>query len=252
MSAPSSLTQEDVGREDYTFDRPVILHRDSDLESSQCGEGQPGDKIKILELGESPDGGRLARIVNKRNNDSGWVSSRRLTRYIGDSGTNPKPERLPMLDISHGNPFIIAAETLNASYTVYLSPDNQEAKNDYVQIWAEDPTTRASNDTGWVRNAKTMQWNIDRNDDNTYTIRCNSSQYALSLRNKDGNIEGDGRVWLLEHNDSSKSQRWHITHIPGTADNSYVISSADNPSFGLIRADRNALDCYVLVRRMWG
>jgi hypothetical protein len=151
-----------------------------------------------------------------------------------------------MLDTSYGNPFIISVDS--GVNTVYLDPDNQvDQAPQLVQVWHEDPIKDNRRDL-----AKVLQWHIHRNgDDDTYTIRLNPSQEnALAYKNNDGNY--DGRLWILKYNANSKSQHWHITPINSAVDNTYVISSAENPNYGIIREVDVTTDTYVNVQRMWG
>lgn len=151
-----------------------------------------------------------------------------------------------MLDTSQGNTFIISVDS--GVNTVYLDPDNQvDQAPQLVQIWHEDPLMDKRSDF-----AKVLQWHITRNsNDNTYTIRLNPSQAnALSWKNNSGNY--DGRLWILQYNANNVSQHWLITPISSTVDNAYVISSAENQNYGIIREVDVTTDCYVNVQRMWG
>lgn len=147
---------------------------------------------------------------------------------------------------SQGNTFIISVDS--GVNTVYMDPDGQvDQAPQLVQVWHEDPLKDNRKDL-----AKVLQWWIYFNsDDDTYTIRLNPSQQnALSYKNNTGNY--DGRLWILKHDPASKSQRWLITPIASTAGNAYVISSAENPNYGIIREVDVTTDCYVNVQRMWG
>jgi hypothetical protein len=151
-----------------------------------------------------------------------------------------------MLDTSHEGTFIIAVDS--GVNTVYLDPDNQtDSAPQLVQIWNEDPVAESRPDL-----AKVLQWHIHRDsNDDTYTIRLNPSQdNALAYTNKDGRY--DGYLWILGYNPNSRSQRWHITPVSSAVNNSYVISSAENPNYGIIRQDDVTTDTYVRIRRMWG
>jgi hypothetical protein len=144
--------------------------------------------------------------------------------------------------------FIISVDS--GVNSVYMDPDNQnDAAPQYVQIWNFDPVMNPNKQI-----AETMQWyiNYNENDDDYNILLGPSKQNALAYKNYNGNY--DQHLWILKYNPDDRTQRWHFTHINinSATDNTYVISSAENSNYGLIRQVDVATDTYVMVQRMWG
>lgn len=147
-----------------------------------------------------------------------------------------------------GKPYIISVD--DGVDTVYMDPDTQkDAAPQRVQIWDYDPV----NPKYSKQVAQTMQWHFDYNKESLYySIRLGpSKQNALAYKNATGNY--DGLLWILKYDPLDKTQHWYITRLPDSAVcDTYVISSATDPQYGLIRQYKDKTDTFVKVKRMWG